>query len=253
MIDQQTAMVIKHYRFDGVGGGTLLYLDQSSYPQIIAPQKTHCLLTHWGRVMHICVGNLTSIGSDNGLLPGRRQAIIWINAEILLIGALGTNFSEILIKILTFSLKKMCWKVSSEKRRPFCLGVNVLTPWEYFNDQLDIFKKIHGLIILVSPGNFGKSCSVSASMLGYCQHTKAEIKWPPFPDNIFKCIFLNENIWILIEFSLKFVPKGPINNKILLQIHLFSVKIMCLKLSSAMWQPSCLSLNVLIPGWAHFR
>ena len=28
----------------------------------------------------------------------------------------------------------------------------------------------------------------------------------------FKCIFLNENLWILIKISLKFVPKGPINN-----------------------------------------
>ena len=42
-------------------------------------------LTHWGRVTHICVGNLTIIGSDNGLSPGQRQAIIWINAGILLI------------------------------------------------------------------------------------------------------------------------------------------------------------------------
>ena len=33
-----------------------------------------------------------------------------------------------------------------------------------------------------------------------------------FPDDIFKCIFLNENVWILIEISLKFVPKGPVNN-----------------------------------------
>ena len=33
-----------------------------------------------------------------------------------------------------------------------------------------------------------------------------------FPDDIFKCIFLNENIWISIKISLKFVPKGPINN-----------------------------------------
>ena len=33
-----------------------------------------------------------------------------------------------------------------------------------------------------------------------------------FADDIFKCIFLNENIWIPIEISLKFVPKGPINN-----------------------------------------
>ena len=33
-----------------------------------------------------------------------------------------------------------------------------------------------------------------------------------FPEDIFKCIFLNENVWILIKISLKFVPKGPINN-----------------------------------------
>ena len=33
-----------------------------------------------------------------------------------------------------------------------------------------------------------------------------------FPDIIFKCIFLNENVWILIMISLKFVPNGPINN-----------------------------------------
>ena len=75
---------------------------------------------------YICVGNLTIIGSDNGLSPGRRQAIIWTNAGILLIGPLGTNFSEILIEIHIFSYKKMPLKTSSVKRRPFCLGLNVL-------------------------------------------------------------------------------------------------------------------------------
>ena len=33
-----------------------------------------------------------------------------------------------------------------------------------------------------------------------------------FADDIFKCIFFNENVWIPIKISLKFVPKGPINN-----------------------------------------
>ena len=83
-------------------------------------------LTHWGRVTHICFGKLTIIGSDNGLSPGRRQAIIWTNAGILLIGPLGTNFSEIIIKIDTISFKKMHLKMSSAKWRPFCLGLNVL-------------------------------------------------------------------------------------------------------------------------------
>ena len=59
---------------------------------------------YWGRVTHICVSKLSIIGSDNGLSPGRRQAIIWTNAEILLIRTLGTNVSEILSEIHTFSL-----------------------------------------------------------------------------------------------------------------------------------------------------
>ena len=33
-----------------------------------------------------------------------------------------------------------------------------------------------------------------------------------FPDDIFKCIFLNENVWISVKILLKFVPKGAINN-----------------------------------------
>ena len=86
----------------------------------------HSMLTHWGRATHICVSKLTIIGSDNGLSPGRRQAIIWTNAGILLIEALGTNFSEILIGIHIFSFKKMRLKMSSAKWRPFCLGLNVL-------------------------------------------------------------------------------------------------------------------------------
>ena len=82
--------------------------------------------THIGRVTHICVSDLTSIGSDNGLSPGRRQAIIRTKAGILLIRPLGTNFSEFLVEILIVSFKKMPLKVSSAKRRPFCLGLNGL-------------------------------------------------------------------------------------------------------------------------------
>ena len=37
-----------------------------------------------------------------------------------------------------------------------------------------------------------------------------------FADDIFKCIFLNENVSIAIKISLKFVPKGPINNNLAL-------------------------------------
>ena len=52
---------------------------------------------------HIFVRKLTAIGSDNGLLHGRRQAIISTNDGILLIRTLGLNFSEILKKWLIFT------------------------------------------------------------------------------------------------------------------------------------------------------
>ena len=52
-------------------------------------------LTLWGRVMHICVSQLTSNGSDNGFSPGQPQAIIWSNVRKLLIRNSITKFSEI--------------------------------------------------------------------------------------------------------------------------------------------------------------
>ena len=85
-------------------------------------------LTHWGRVMHICFSKLTIIGSDNGLAPTRCQAIIWTNDGILFIGPFGTNFNEILIKIYTFSFKKMhlkkaIWKMANILPQPQCVNM----------------------------------------------------------------------------------------------------------------------------------
>ena len=104
-----------------------IYPSTSHFSHQITPDQ--CSLTHWGRVTHICIVKLTIIGSDNGLSPGWRQAIIWTNAGILLIGPLGTNFSENLIEILTFSFTKMRLKVSA-KWRPFCRGLNELTNYQ---------------------------------------------------------------------------------------------------------------------------
>ena len=97
------------------------------------PQEIHTLqtamdcsdLTHWGRVMHICISKLTIIVSDGGLSPGRRQTIIWTNAVLLPTGPLGTNFSEILNEIYILSFKKMQSKMSGNWR-PFCLDRNAL-------------------------------------------------------------------------------------------------------------------------------
>ena len=80
---------------------------------------------------HICVSKLTIIDSDNGLSPGRHQAIIWTNAGILLIRTLGTNFSEILSKIQIFSFKNMHVKMLPAQWRQFCLCLNALIKLMY--------------------------------------------------------------------------------------------------------------------------
>ena len=128
---------------------------------------------------HIYVSRLTITGSDNGLSPGRRQAIIWTNAEILLIGPLGTNFSEILIEIHTFSFKKMHFNMSPGKWRPFCLGLNVLRsspdPYSWINIWLTHFNSLqpkdyiecHWLIVA---GNGLTSGLVPSHYLNQCQH-----------------------------------------------------------------------------------
>ena len=113
-------------------------------------------LTHWEQVTHICIVDLTIIGSDNGLSPGRRQAIIWTNAGMLLIGPLGTNFSEKLIEIHTFSFKKIPLKMSSGKWRPFCLGIQYISTLlplgSDFAFNCVIFKRI---VIVISMSTHG--------------------------------------------------------------------------------------------------
>ena len=81
--------------------------------------------THWGRLTQLCVSKLTTIGSDNGVSPGRHQDIIWTHDGILLIGDLGTKISAIVIEIQTISFWKNRWKVSSGKWWPIRLGLNV--------------------------------------------------------------------------------------------------------------------------------
>ena len=82
-------------------------------------------LTHWGRVTHICISNLTIIGSDKGLSPCRRQAIIWTNAEIMLTGPSGTNTQWNLsrnscIFIQENAFENAIWKIAAILSRPQC-------------------------------------------------------------------------------------------------------------------------------------
>ena len=59
----------------------------------------------------------------------------------------------------------------------------------------------------------GLLCIIHASQaLPYVNTLRLRQNGRHFPDDIFKWIFWNENVWILIKISLKFVPQGPINN-----------------------------------------
>ena len=83
-------------------------------------------LFHQGRKTHIYVGKLTIIGSDNGLSPGRRRAIIWTNAGTWLIWPLGTNFNEILYEILNIFIQENAFEdavseMASVLSRPQCV------------------------------------------------------------------------------------------------------------------------------------
>ena len=103
-------------------------------------------LTNWGRVTHIWVGKLTIIGSDNGLSPSRRQAIIWTNTDILSIGPLGTNFCEILIGIFIQenAFENIVWKMAAISSRPQCVYRD-LKWWYVFS----MFYHKHSLHIIV--------------------------------------------------------------------------------------------------------
>ena len=116
---------IRRYR-DGLKFITniLLLVVQHSYIKTTAD-----ISTHWSLTTHICVNKLDNHWFDNGLLPVRRQDIIWTNAGILVIGPTGTKFNETLIQIHTFSFKKMHLKMSSGQWWWCCLGLIMLTHW----------------------------------------------------------------------------------------------------------------------------
>ena len=92
----------------------------------IWPKIYRWCLTHWGRVTHICVGNLTIIGSENGLLPDRRQAIIWANAGILLIRPQWNcnRYSNIFIQ--EKASENIVCEMASIWSRPQCVNIIVI-------------------------------------------------------------------------------------------------------------------------------
>ena len=101
---------------------------------------------------------------------------------------------------------KCCWMVTI-LFRPQCewSGINLVTG-HYFKTwrQIWLFFKI-SFIKWVS-----RKWKINIEF--YFNKLRPRQNGCHFTDDIFKCIFLNENVWISIKISLSFVPKGSINN-----------------------------------------
>ena len=65
---------------------------------------------------------------------------------------------------------------------------------------------------MLSPDDSFYACNTIFNILQEINTLRPRQNSRHFPDDIFKWIFLNENVWISINISLKFVPRGPINN-----------------------------------------
>ena len=115
------------------GGGGVAYTDftLSVCPSVDRTMSALYLQQYLPNPFHIC----TSLSSNFRRCVScnvRRQAIIWTSAGILLIGPLGTNFSEISLQIHTFSFKKMHLNMLSAKWQLFCVCLHVLIwVWKY--------------------------------------------------------------------------------------------------------------------------
>ena len=187
----------------------------------------------------ICVSKSTTIGSDNSLSPDRHQAIIWTNIGILLIGPLGTNFSEILIEIYTWlrnlyifiqenAFENVVWKMVA-----ILSQLQYVNTWSLWEDELSNNEETKRLwtswpvLIILRPRQYG------------CH----------FADDTFKCTFLNEKFWILNKTSLKYVPASPINN-IPALVHIMTC---CLPGDKPLSEPMMITLPTLIcvtrPQW----
>ena len=98
--------------------------------------------------MYICASKLTIIGTDNDLSLGRRQAIIWTNAGILLTRNFRTDVSESLSKIHTFSFTQMSLDICEMAATLFQSQCVILwnfyqvsnVKWGVFTEQICLWK-----------------------------------------------------------------------------------------------------------------
>ena len=172
---------------------------------------------------HIRVCKFSIIGSDNGLSPGRCQAIIRTNVEILLILPPGTYSSEILIEIHISAFKKIhlrCHFVTAST----CSNIfSVISSGFFDNRQKEVqifflFLTIIDAYCFVKTHLGNLQCIQRLRMSNSIKIAIVNTLRPRqigrhFPDDTFKRIFLNGNVSISIKISMKFVPNKFVSTK----------------------------------------
>ena len=132
-------------------------------------------LSNWGRVKHICVRDFNILGSDYGLWPGGRQAIIWTSAGILLSRILGRKFSEIVREIHTFWLKKCIWK-GSRHIWMLIFKIRLLYDQLIFKVEVPIPLKSH-LYLQTTYRWHGKGCYHTVSQVNFHWIKNIQREW----------------------------------------------------------------------------
>ena len=130
--------------------------------------RTQCvnLIEAESRIYMYASANQNTIGSDYGLLHVRRQAIIWTNAGLLLIGPLGTHFSEIWIKIQHFLYKNAYENIA-------CEMVAILSRHQYVNSSppsaVYMRQRIGSALVQVMACRLFGAKPLPNLVLAYCQ------------------------------------------------------------------------------------
>ena len=149
--NQYTMSFIQYNLFENVCKVSIILCRLQCLERYFASRLIFCsnaALTHWGWVTHICVGRQTIIGSDNGLLPERCQAIIWTNAGILLNWTLGKKLNRNLnIFIQENGFENVVWKMSAILSQPQCVKFWVLFS---LNDVTHVLNQNWFLLLLAT-------------------------------------------------------------------------------------------------------
>ena len=175
--------------------------------------------------------NWVSVDSGNGLPPIRRQTITWTNADLLSIGQLGTNFSEISIKIQIFSLKKMLFKISSAIFPPNGPG-------------RDEFKKCN------RPFYAGPSVAIYMVFASYSWITKECVHGPP-ETVIYKLMCLHHfSSWIFLKHSsAKYVGIAMICGRVSFRWNIHGLSLgMSTVVTELLWQPIHFNIENTVPN-----